>query len=428
MTYRAYDTYQLPANDFAVFLMRLGFAILALAIPTVMPFSRRAIFILFPAGTIIILLASLLSAGSQDSNHKSVFLNPSAIALGFLVCWAALSLLWTPSLSEAALKLAKFSGTLLLLALVMSFILTHVRAADIYLIPASLALCAIFTQGQLVATYLSANLSHNEAALAQLTSTGGDTEGSFLTRTTLTLTILLWPAMKVLVLRERYSLAGCLSCLIASVLFINGTGLILLSVLIGVLTLSLAVTDAQRTAFWLGLLGAMTFIAGPFAPLLVKHAITHHLIANTVIIKPWTTPLLAWADIIRLDPLRVITGYGLDASVSELHARSDFSIIAPSSLVFEIWFELGVLGALGMAMFIFLAARTVGQLNHYIAPYILANFATVIVLIVSGLVTTQLWWVTLLCTNLLMINAVIRGQKRILRPKAKILTARDEDY
>lgn len=407
-------------------LVRLGFFILVLGVILTMPFSRRAIFLFFPIGVALIVFASPFQKSTQTNHLKSVFLSNATFTLAFVILWAAFSLAWTPSFEEAALKLAKFSGTVFLLALVLSLILSSVRPPDVYIIPISLAICALMTAGEFAYRFMSAGGAGEDAMFADFSGKGGDVEDSFVIRSTLTLAILVWPGLKTLLLRERRLLAGLFATLVAIVMLIANNPFIYASLVAGILILTLALDNTKRAALWLGGAGALVFFAAPFLCLGLRYVTAHHYLTLLPMIKSFATPLYAWADIIKIAPVRLITGYGLDASVSALQPRAGEAIIAPKSFIFEIWFELGVLGALGVTTLIVLSAMTISRLHERVAPFALANYACVLVLIFSGIVTTQLWWVTLLCLNLIIIKAVIRGQRRSGRLKAKLFINREE--
>jgi hypothetical protein len=119
-------------------------------------------------------------------------------------------------------------------------------------------------------------------------------------------------------------------------------------------------------------------------------------------------------------PIKLITGYGLDTSL-----RSRFTgqlpVTAPQALPFEIWYELGLVGALAAAAALFFAVRSLGSNNQTLVPAQLAAFAAAFTLASTGAASAQAWWLTALGAVLVTFVAIERGQFRTSRPKATFL-------
>jgi hypothetical protein len=88
----------------------------------------------------------------------------------------------------------------------------------------------------------------------------------------------------------------------------------------------------------------------------------------------------------------------------------------PRSLVFEVWYDLGLLGAAALAA---VAARTfiiAGRSRGALAPFLLAGLATGVAISVLGPAAEQLWWLTLAGLDAIAFALVMRGQFRKARP------------
>ena len=96
---------------------------------------------------------------------------------------------------------------------------------------------------------------------------------------------------------------------------------------------------------------------------------------------------------------------------------------APRGILFEVWYELGAVGAIGSGVLLWLislgAART-GPL----APYLLASLSAVVVLSIAGTSIAQLWWTTQLASGALAVALVMRVQPARDRVRAAALRQR----
>jgi hypothetical protein len=135
---------------------------------------------------------------------------------------------------------------------------------------------------------------------------------------------------------------------------------------------------------------------------------------------PAVQSLGVWREVVVADPLRLITGHGFETAL-----RGRFAGLlpsgAPSTLLFEVWYELGIVGAFAGAFALFAAARTAGGRHSTLAPGAMAAFATAYAFACLGIGTAQMWWFTALAALVLIFVAIERGQFRTKRPKAQRL-------
>ena len=117
------------------------------------------------------------------------------------------------------------------------------------------------------------------------------------------------------------------------------------------------------------------------------------------------------------EPIRLLTGHGLDTAL-----RSQLAGIlplgAPQSILFEIWYELGVLGALPVAFIVFTAVRSAAGSGEAIGPCLVGAVLNLFAFACLGLVGSQTWWLTLISVLSIAFSAVIHGRFGTRRPKA----------
>ena len=124
------------AGDASQLLSRVGYVVLALAAPSAVALSSRAIFVLFPIGVALLIVAAALDPVAGFAERvRAVGRSPVAWATAALFAWAGLSLLWSPFPSSGAQHLLKLAATAAATLLVMASAREHMRATDLYLFP-----------------------------------------------------------------------------------------------------------------------------------------------------------------------------------------------------------------------------------------------------------------------------------------------------
>src|SRR5271169_4407419 len=98
------------AADASRFFSRMGYAVLAIGAPVGVVVHPLALFVFFPIGVALILMAAALEAepGFIDRVLR-VFRAPAFLALIAGLGWAALSVLWTPYPVSALQELLKLA-------------------------------------------------------------------------------------------------------------------------------------------------------------------------------------------------------------------------------------------------------------------------------------------------------------------------------
>jgi hypothetical protein len=387
------------AEDAARLLQRLGYVVLALGAPCAEALSSRAIFLFFPIGMALLLVAALLNPvkGVGDRLYRA-FWSPVALVSIALLGWAVLSLIWAPFPIEAIEHLFKLTGTAAVVVVALACLRDHMRAADLYLFPIGvlLAMLAIL-------------------ALAFANHAGMGVYGEKIDRSGSALVIMLWPAMAGLAARGRNGLARLLMILAVAFVFAIGAPATATALLVGMLALSFAISDVKRTVFDLGIVAAAIMMLSPLA-LAITPALSrwffHAKLAN---VSGSFAPLAGAAEILLHEPLRLFTGHGVDTSIRAIEAAAG---PVPRVVLFEIWYELGVIGAVLGAALAWLGFRSVGGTGVKIAPYLAAALACDLTLAFLAQDFSQMSWVTLLAVSAVSAGAAARSQYRTQRPSA----------
>ncbi|MGO4570470.1 peptide ABC transporter permease [Microvirga sp. 2TAF3] len=386
-----------PSADAAAMLRRVGFAILFFAIPVAALLTRRAVVVLAPLAIMLLIIASLLDGGAKAPLDKlfSIVTSAGGLAGAILLLWTTLSLIWTPFVTEASERLLNIIGMALLALAGYLALPDRMRSANLYILPVGVGLTALL--GMFIAFQGAGHL---------------DQDGQSLERGMIVLALLLWPAVTWLHSRGRNLEALLLVVVVALGALLAADGLSLQGLAVGALIFVVtAVSPAFGTRLTALVMAGLLLLA-PVLPFLLKPV--------AVLLGP-DSPIAAsldvWRNVVLGEPLRLITGHGLETA---LRGRF-FSLLpvnAPYTILFEIWYELGLVGAVAGAFLLYSAAMRSGEQRPALDPGIMAAFATAYTLGCLGVGTAQLWWFTALVVVVLVFVAIERGQFRTTRPKA----------
>jgi hypothetical protein len=387
-----------PSADAAAMLRRLGFAILFFAVPLAALFTRRALVVMAPLAVILLVLASVLDGSARHARDKMLApaTSTGGIAGLVLLFWAGLSLAWTPFLPEASERLFNIAGMILMGLSGYLAVPERMRAANLYLLPVGVGLAALI--GILLALQGGSRF---------------DPEGLSLERGMLMLALLVWPALAWLHSRGRNLEAVALALAVAVAALLTREGLPLYGLAAGAIVFVLTAASPRVGPRLIGLIMAGLLLLAPLLPFLLKPLAVSLLGAKASV----TVSLDVWRQIVLSEPLRLLTGHGLETA---LRGRS-FGLVprnAPSTLLFEIWYELGVVGAVAASLLLYRAAVDIRSHRATVAPGIMAAFACAYALGCLGIGTTQVWWFAALVVLVLIFVAIERGQFRTTRPKA----------
>ncbi len=389
------------AGDAAQLLSRVGYVVLALAAPSALALSSRALFVLFPIGVALHIVAAALDpAPGFVGRVGGVGKSPVTWAALALFAWAALSLLWTPFPASGAQHLFKLAATALMTLAVMASAREHIRATDLYLFPIGVVL----TMATILALWFAAQQ-------------GLDPDGGRIVQGCTAMVVMLFPALGGLAARGRNGYARALMMLSLAYVFAIGAAATAAAVLVGFAVLSFAISDIRRTVADLSWLVAGLVLISPLIPAVaptLSHWLFHAKLDNLA--APYPT-LAAAARLILHDVLRLMTGHGIDTVGRGVEAGL-LPPLTPRVAMFEIWYELGVVGALAVASVVWLGFRAIGEMAPRLAPYVAATFACDLTLGFVSQDMTQMTWVTLLAISAIALGAAARSQSRTTRPSA----------
>jgi hypothetical protein len=311
-----------------------------------------------------------------------------------------LSLAWSPFTLDGGEHLFKLIGTALLAVLAIACARQHMRATDLYLFPIGVGLTMLAIVALGIATFVNAPV-----------------EPGRIGKLGIVLAVLVWPAMAGLAARGRNGTARLVLILSLAFTFAIGAHFVATALLVGVLALSFSISDVKRTAFDFGLVAVVIILLTPLAPAVAPALSRWIFHAKLTSLPEPFPPLAAAADILLSEPWRLLTGHGVEAAVRGGEAGL-LPARAPRTALFEIWYELGVIGAALSAGLIWLGFRRSALLGEMVAPYVIAAIACDLTLGVLVLDFSQMWWATLLAVSAISASAAVHSQYRTARPLA----------
>ena len=385
------------AQSASQFLRRMGFIALAVA-PLFSQLSRRGFVIIMPLGAILLILARLIETDGQEpfASMRSNLANFSAWPILFFIGWAGLSMIWSPFAGEALIRYLNLIALSLMLFATIQSLGNHIRTANLNLLPiglgTSLAL-ALFANGQSMANnpFLSENTSPERLPVLSV--------------------ILLIPATAWLLSRRRIGIwLALLVCTCGALAVLEAyTALIALFLSLGIYGINLL---RPRLARGLTLAStALLVLVAPLLPFLLR-PLTKLLYGSTDMTMD---ALRAWGRLVQKEPLRLLTGHGFDVTM-RAKAAGLIEAATPRGLLFEIWYELGFLGVLALALLFFASVRFARQQPPHIASGILSSLICCFIFAVAGQATMQAWWLTLIGLLMIHLVAIAHGQYLTRRP------------
>jgi hypothetical protein len=390
-----------PAADAAALLRRLGFATLMLAVPIAAMMTRRAVVVLVPVGIALLVIAAALDPAHAGfrAGLRRLALSRGGAAGGLVLLWCALSLAWTPFLDPATGRLFSIVATVGLALAGYLALPDRMRSADLYIVPVGAAAAAIAAIGL--------------ALFGGAGAEGLESEGRSLERGLVVLVLFVWPAIAWLHSRNRQLEALGLALVVAAGAFLGPATMPIAALGVGAAVYAV-------TALWprVGVAGTALVMAGllalaPAIPLVARPLAALAFGTNSAVYQS----LSIWRSVMLNEPVRLFTGHGFETAL-----RGRFVGLlawnAPSTLLFEAWYELGIVGALAGAAALYWSVLAGGRDHPPLVPGVMAAFATVFAFACFGIGTAQMWWFTSIAALVLIFVATERGQFRTTRPKA----------
>ena len=385
-----------PAADAAALLRRIGFTILMLGLPAAALVARRAIVILAPLAIVLLVIAAAIDGGSRPAREglRRLTTSTAGLAGALALLWCALSLIWTPFPAQASERLFNIAGSVVMAFAGYLALPDRMRSANLYILPVGVGLAALLA--------------------IVLALTGGDDESTQnLERGLIVLALLVWPAASWLRSRGRDLESVVLALVVALAAVLGPQLLPLQGLAIGAIVFAIAAASPSMGARLTAAVMAGLLILAPLLPFVLRPLAAGWL--GTA--HPVVASLDIWRSVIIDEPARLITGHGFETAL-----RGRFVGLlapdAPSTFLFEVWYELGLVGALAGAVALHRSTSRAGRDHPLLVPGTVAAFATAFTYACLGIGTAQMWWFTALVVTILMFVAIERGQFRTNRPKA----------
>jgi hypothetical protein len=395
-----------PAGASAKLLMRLGLAALFAGLPCAGIFWRGAIYVVLPVGAILILLGAMLDAPPHAGRRlRDVIVSPAGGAALGVALWAAVSVIWTPFPAAAGERFLQFAGATSLAVLAAIYLPQKAKNLDFYLLPGGIALASTAT---LTLAFFGAPWFLG----------GFEFDETLYERATITSIVLVWPALGFLSLREDWMAAAILAVLVACVALAGFAQIALLAMGAGAFTFAVAMSGPTQTARFFAWLFAPLILFAPVLPLLYSLALRMMGFDPSAA----SAPMLIWNDLIVSQWPRLITGHGLDF----VHRGLSLGYLpeaTPRSLLLVLWFDFGLVGAVGFAVLVMQAFRVAGRLPVTTAPALLAGLVAILTIAILGIATSQIWWLTLLDCDAIAFALLVKGVDWARRPDVRAIHA-----
>lgn len=388
-----------PAASAARLLRRVGFFALAAALLLSMT-SRRGFVIAVPFGACMLILATWIESEATEPwrGFRQMVFSTCGMAGLFVLLWAGLSLVWTPFKGEAIARLANLSGLVVLVMATVASLPVHSRANNLHMLTLGLAAAVLLADAWLLWSFYDPALEPDPMMIDRL--------GLFAA-------VMLFPCLGWLVSRQR--VIGALFLLLATsgLLILQEAPVALVSLTVGLLFYALTFWRATWGRWGAGLMTVGLLVLAPVLPFLLRPVTKWAFGATDLNVDA----LRAWGRLVQRDPLRLVTGHGFDVT-TRAKAAGLIEPMAPRGLLFELWYELGLLGVIGVAILMMMVIRASARSAPVLAPGILATLMTCFSFAVLGQVALQGWWVTLVGLVVIMWFAIEQGQYRTTRPRS----------
>ncbi|QGM98260.1 hypothetical protein [Methylocystis parvus] len=384
-----------PAEEAARLLLRLGVFLLFVISLLAPILARQTVYILLPIGAALLLASATLSTSSRAGGSlRALVASPPVWAALLLGAWAGVSLIWTPFEGPAE-RFAKAAATMAMVAAAAGFMPLRTKTSNLNLLPIGVGVAAVA-------------LAAITLLLAPKYSIDDILDVSPLGRAGLGLALLVWPAMGALAVRGRWITAGALGLATYFACIIANAPNALPALLGGAVVFFASFGRVRPASKVLAALMAAIVLAAPAAALA-----THFIWPEQA--PAFFRHLAFWGHMIASDGWRTLLGHGFGSATWSV-LQGYLPHATPRSLIFQIWFDLGALGAAALALVIARAALEVGQSRPALAPFLLGGVAAGFVICLLGPAAEQLWWLTLAGLDAIAFALVMRGQFRKRRP------------
>ncbi len=389
-----------PALEAGRLLTRIGVFLLfvvALIAPVI---AGQTIYILLPVGAVLLLLGSAVAPDRREKTGplREFLTAPPFLAALFLAAWAAVSLNWTPFHGGPAERYWKDAGTLGLVAIACGFLPARTRICDLNLLPIGVAAAAI----GMIAAAVYGFFARRSFTLEEIL------DGDALARSGVGLVLIMWPACGALAMRGKWRFAAALILVSGVAVLFSGAQNVAPPLIAGLAVFGLSFGRPREARLWLAPLAAAAILLAPLLALVVR-----------LVFQGRAPELLrgldVWGHIFLTGGARSLLGHGFGSAIYGLFGGY-IDPKSPRSLAFQIWFDLGLVGAAAFAAAAYKAFSLVGLVRPSLAPFLLAGLAAGLVVCLLGPAGEQLWAFTLAGLDVVAFVMVMRGQFRKKRP------------
>lgn len=288
-------------------------------------------------------------------------------------------------------KFAKTLGVLILGFFAVISLPPRMRATNLYLITIGVVLGATLILVGSLSTLAERPLLRFPAATPE--------------RVSVLLTVLGWLGAAWMIIKNRNRLAVALIALVIVAIVFGPTRVTFLPLVASLVALAIAWNNPEQAGRLIGF---------GFAGLILSLPLLAGLAAFVGV-----EGMDRWWAVIRDDPQRIVAGRGFDAG-SAARIAGRFTPDQPASLVSDLWFELGLLGASLFALLIATAFKLSGRLGYELAPAAIAALSAAVTFSILDRATTQTWWLNGLAVFAIVLMSVERGRYRTVRPRAML--------
>jgi hypothetical protein len=398
-----------PALDAAALLRRVGFFGLFVILPVLAQVARRAAVIIAPIAVVLLVIASAIDRRQRSMAPalKRLSTSPAFLAGMLVLFWSGLSLAWTPFLGPAGDRLANLVATILLALAGYLALPDRMRSANLYLLPLGV------TAGAIVAIVLG--------LFGARMAPGAEDDGA-LDRGLVLLILLVWPALAWLRSRRREREALVVALLVAVALTVQPDATQIAALSVGAIAFALTSFRSRLGVAATAWVCAGLLAVAPLLPFLARPVAA----ALFGPLSPAALSLKSWQRVVTSDPFRLVTGHGFETAMRG-RLTGFVPANAPTTALFEFWYELGIVGAFAAAFALYIAIRRSGRDAPALVPGAMACFASAFCVACLGVGLTAVWWLSALAIAAMVFVAVERGQFRTSRPKvARLRRLRDD--
>lgn len=391
-----------PAGDAASLLRRIGFLVLMIGLPFGAFASRTTPVFVFAIGIAVMSAASVFGGVSRSlrTSVAGLSVSPTVWAVAIVAGWTLLSVSWSAAPRFGGSAASGLLAVLGVGAIGFFALPDRMRAANLYPMPIGVGLASLVGLG-----------------LAFAGRESGYADSTRMERGLTVLVTLAWPGVAWLRSRGRDVEAVTLAIVAAGAAAFGASPVPIVAFAAGTVAYLVAQLFGRR-----GAVGVATALAGLVlvAPILLWLPPPESWRIGSL--AGWWTDLDTWRRAMFAEPVRVVTGHGIGAARTAL-AGTGLPATFASSLL-GLWYDLGIVGAVGVAVATWAVLREAGPDVGPLLPGFAATLLTVTILGLAGLDGGALWWPVTLATVALMFVAAGRSQFRTRRPRALALGGR----